>query len=164
METPQNSDVPAKPKPDKQLRDHPPHSMGAAIAREGGSFFKGESLVPQTTRATAQILLFLRDHLRDPSNALRATVETHIKASPAKVARHLENPLDALKLFLETVLESETSLAGFVRQVDAEWGRRFGERPHFQRGGQAPHPQDEYTHESVREDLLSLLRALSKDR
>ena len=43
-----------------------------------------------------------------------------------------------------------------MRQVDIKWGQMYGERPHFQQPGQPPHPDDEYTHESVRQDLLDL--------
>jgi hypothetical protein len=36
------------------------------------------------------------------------------------------------------------------------WGEMNDERPHFQRPGQPPHPDDEYTHESVYQQLVEL--------
>lgn len=51
----------------------------------------------------------------------------------------------------------------FVRQVDVRWGELYQERPMFQRPGQAPAPEDEYTDESVRQILTSLLEKLQED-
>ncbi|NQZ65375.1 MAG: hypothetical protein HRT59_25880, partial [Crocosphaera sp.] len=45
-------------------------------------------------------------------------------------------------------------------QVDFQWGKMYDERPYFQSPGQPPHPDDEYTHESVEEKLKSLLTKL----
>jgi hypothetical protein len=39
-----------------------------------------------------------------------------------------------------------------------QWGQIMLERPYFQQPGQAPHPHDEYTHESVRRELERLLQ------
>jgi len=48
-----------------------------------------------------------------------------------------------------------------VRQADARWGEMYDERPYFQQPGQTAHPDDEYTHESVRQALVDCLRDLS---
>ena len=42
-------------------------------------------------------------------------------------------------------------------------GELSQERPKFQRAGQAPDPEDEYTYDSVRQDLILLLEKLQKD-
>jgi hypothetical protein len=49
-------------------------------------------------------------------------------------------------------------LKELVRSADAEWGRTMGERPHFEKEGEPPHPEDPYTAESVRNALAEALR------
>jgi hypothetical protein len=63
----------------------------------------------------------------------------------------------ALNEILSTLLDNQDLLYEFVRQVDHKWGQLYGERPYFQQPGQLPHPEDEYTHESVRLKLMKLL-------
>lgn len=60
-------------------------------------------------------------------------------------------------IVLSFFLEKDSVLHEFVRQVDVPWGPLFKERPHFQQPGQGPHTNDEYTHESVRNDLMNLM-------
>ena len=48
----------------------------------------------------------------------------------------------------------------FVRAVDAEWGRIYLERPHFDRPGRPPDRDDPYPEDGVRETLKGLLAAL----
>jgi hypothetical protein len=43
-----------------------------------------------------------------------------------------------------------------VRNADVEWGRVFGERPHFDKEGSLCHPNDPYTVESVRNALFGI--------
>jgi hypothetical protein len=38
-----------------------------------------------------------------------------------------------------------SQLREFVRRVDMRWGQMYDERPHFERPGHPPHPDDEYT-------------------
>jgi ectoine hydroxylase-related dioxygenase (phytanoyl-CoA dioxygenase family) len=66
----------------------------------------------------------------------------------------------ALAETVEHILAHEESLRSFVHQVDAEWGRIYLERPHFQRPGQPPHRDDPYTFASVRATLSTLLETL----
>ena len=56
----------------------------------------------------------------------------------------------ALREIIQHILEKEAVLHEFVRQVDMRWGEMYLERPHFQQPGEAPHPDDDYTHASVR--------------
>ena len=70
----------------------------------------------------------------------------------------------ALAVIVEGILTSDESLQSFVTEVDAEWGRIYFERPYFQKEGQPPHPEDPYTHQSVRVSLEQLHEPLpSKD-
>ena len=53
-----------------------------------------------------------------------------------------------------------TVLKELVREADIEWGRVLGERPHFEKEGSPPHPEDCYTVESVRGALSELIKQL----
>ena len=68
-----------------------------------------------------------------------------------------DQPLTALALFCERILSSEGLLRNFVNDVDAEWGRIYLERPHFQKNGRPPDPEDQYTFSSVRIALSGLM-------
>jgi hypothetical protein len=136
-------------------------SLAEAIGREGGSFFKGESLIPKLLQAKAEINLFIDRHLTDPSGALKAVLQSLIASDEAYVSRHLDSALEALHEFLERLVRNPQVLYELVRRVDVKWGQLSGERPYFQRPGEAPHPEDPYTHESVRQQLVELLDSLS---
>jgi hypothetical protein len=135
-------------------------SLAEAIAREGGSFLKGESLVPRLLQAKAEINLFIDRNLTDSSGALKAVLQALVATDDAHIGRHLSSPLDALREFLEMLVRTPQVLYELVRQVDVKWGQSSGERPHFQQPGQAPDPEDTYTHESVRQQLVTLLARL----
>jgi len=135
-------------------------SLAEAIAREGGSFLKGESLVPRLLQAKAEINLFIDRNLTDSSGALKAVLQALAATDDAHIGRHLSSPLDALREFLEMLVRTPQVLYELVRQVDGKWGQLSGERPHFQQPGQAPDPEDTYTHESVRQQLVTLLARL----
>lgn len=75
--------------------------------------------------------------------------------------RYLDAPLIALRKRLEAVINNQQGLYELVKQVDMKWGQMYGERPYFQSAGQVTHPEDEYTHESVRMQLIKLWEALN---
>ncbi len=137
------------------LRDRP-FSIAEAIGREGGTFLKGESTVPKLVQVITTINTFIDRNLRDPSAALQAILHQWVKADP-RVSQYKETPLNALEAILNSILANSNLLYELVRQVDIKWGQMYGERPYFQQPGQPPHPNDEYTHESVRQDLENLL-------
>jgi len=136
-------------------------SLAEVIGREGGSFLKGESPIPKLLQAKAEINLFIDRNLTDSSGALKAVLQTLVANDEARVSRHLGSPLDALREFLEVLIHNQQLLYEFVKQIDVQWGKLFGERPHFQQPGQAPHPEDEYTHESVHQQIVKLLEILN---
>jgi len=142
---------------EREIRRRQGFSIGRAIEREGGDYLKGASPVPRQVRAEAVLLNFVVDFLRDTSGALRTTLQKAIANDEVRVSEHLDDPVVALEVYLDNMLENENVLYEFVSRVDTEWGRIFFERPHFQRPDQAPHPDDEYTHESVRRALSDLL-------
>ena len=136
-------------------------SLAEAIGREGGDFLKGESPVPKLVQATTEINTFIALNLQDSSGALQAVLQTWISTDEAGVSQNLDNPLQSLKQILDKIINNTELLYELVRQVDFQWGKMYDERPYFQSPGQAPHPNDEYTHESVEEKLRTLLNQLN---
>lgn len=136
------------------------YSLASAIAREGGNFLKGESPVPKLVQVTTEINLFIDRHLPDSTGALQLVLKHWVKGDPL-VSQNLEFPLKGLAQILEKILNNEELFYEMVRQADVKWGQMYKERPYFQKPGQPPHPDDEYTHESVKEKLSSLQEKLS---
>ena len=139
----------------QDILDSRPFSIAEAIGREGGTFLKGESTVPKLVQVITAINTFIDRNLRDPSAALQAILHEWIKVDP-RVSKYKETPLAALEEILQSILDNPNLLYELVRQVDIKWGEMYGERPYFQQPGQPPDPRDEYTHESVRQDLQNL--------
>ncbi|MGB5594718.1 MAG: hypothetical protein WBM32_13915 [Crocosphaera sp.] len=135
-------------------------SLAEAIGREGGNFLKGESPVPKLLQATTEINTFIATNLQDSSGALQAILQTWVTGDEAGVSQYLNSPLQALKQLLNKIIDNHELLYEFVKQVDFKWGQMYDERPYFQSPGQTPHPNDEYTHESVEKKLRSLLNKL----
>ncbi|HIK18672.1 MAG TPA: hypothetical protein IGS53_25795 [Leptolyngbyaceae cyanobacterium M33_DOE_097] len=135
-------------------------SLADVIGKEAGSFMKGDSPVPKLVQATTEILLYIEYNLTDSSGALKAALKTWVQTHEVDVSCHLNSPLNALSKLLEQIVANPELLYEFVRRVDVQWGETYGERPFFQKPGQAPHPDDEYTHESVHQALSGLLASL----
>ncbi|HEY9877353.1 MAG TPA: hypothetical protein V6D29_02800, partial [Leptolyngbyaceae cyanobacterium] len=148
----------------QELRLERKFSLAEVIGREGGDFMKGESPVPPLVQAIAQLNLFISQNLSDSAGALQAVLQTWIKAEDTQISRHLNAPLMALQVMIENILNSPETLYELVRQADVRWGQIFDERPHFQQPGEAPHPDDAYTHESVRATLIDFLEAVKQQQ
>ena len=106
--------------------------------------------------------MFIDRNVTDSSGVLKGVLHALVASDEAYVSRHLQAPLDALREFLEVLMQNPGLLYELVRRVDIAWGQLVGERPHFQQPGQAPRPEDEYTHESVRRQLATLLELLAR--
>ncbi len=132
-------------------------TLADVIAREGGSFMKGESPIPRLVQAETEINTFISQNLPDVSGALQAVLHRWVLEDTARVSQYLNVPLQALLGLLESILDNPSILYELVRQVDMLWGEMNGERPYFQQPGQPPHPDDEYTHESVEQQLAELV-------
>jgi signal transduction histidine kinase len=135
-------------------------TLADVIAREAGNFMKGESTVPRLVQVETEINTFISQNLRDVSGALQAVLRRWVSEDTARVSQHFEVPLTALLGLLESILDNPPILYELVRQVDMLWGEINGERPYFQQPGQPPHPDDEYTHESVQQQLTELVCCL----
>ncbi len=135
-------------------------SLADLIGQEGGDFLKGDSPVPRLIQVKNEILGFLNAHLSDPEGALQATLREWVSADDIVCSRYFDQPLGALAEMLSTLLAQDVLFYDFVRRVDMQWGQLYGDRPHFQQPGQAPHPDDRYTHAFVRSQLVALLNSL----
>ena len=146
----------------REIRARQKFSMAGAIGRSGSGLMKGESPVSQQEQALAALTQWIDQQVSDPSGALKSILCRRVRSSNLLVASHLQQPCNALREIIETILASDYGTQEFVRQVDVRWGELYQERPLFQRAGQAPDPEDEYTHESVRQALTLLLEKLQE--
>jgi len=74
---------------------------------------------------------------------------------------NFDQPLVVLASYCQRLLDSDYFLQELVRDADIEWGRVFGERPHFEKEGTPADADDPYTVDSVRKTLSSLLEQLA---
>ena len=133
-------------------------AMGRMI---GPGAMKGGSAVPRGQEAETAIGTWLKSNLTDSTGALQALLHRRLKES-ALLLNNLDQPLVALEDYCKQVLASDYHLAELVREADVEWGRRMDERPHFNKEGSAPPPDDPYTNDSVRRALCEILSKLSE--
>ena len=93
--------------------------------------------------------------------SIAGALHRRLKESPL-LPNNLDQPLVALADYCQQVLASDHHLNELVREADVEWGRRMDERPHFNREGSPPHPDDPYTNNSVRTALREILTRISE--
>ncbi|MDJ0517311.1 MAG: hypothetical protein QNJ74_14035 [Trichodesmium sp. MO_231.B1] len=136
-------------------------TLADVIGQEGGAFMKGESPVPKLVQVKTEINTLISQNLQDVSGVLQAVLYRWVEEDTARISKHLDAPLQALLGLLKSILENPPILYELVRQVDMLWGEINNERPYFQRPGQPPHPDDEYTHESVYQQLVELTFCLN---
>jgi hypothetical protein len=146
----------------QDIRRGRPFSLADAIGQEAGGFMKGESPVPKLVQVQGEVDQLLKANLDDREGALQQVLGRWLEDDALRLSRYLDNPVGAIKDLLETVLASPETLYELVHQTDVLWGRIYDERPHFQKPGQAPHPDDEYSHESVRAALEVCLQRLEQ--
>jgi hypothetical protein len=112
--------------------------------------------------ASPLILRLIRRELSasiDWKNSGRSCILRRVKGSEL-LLNNFDQPLVVLATFCQQVLDSDCLLKELVREADVEWGRVQGERPHFDREGWPPDPDDPYTFESVRKALAGLVEQL----
>jgi hypothetical protein len=137
-------------------------SLAEAIGRLAGpGMMKGQSPMTQKQQAEAQLEAYLNQHFRDGTGVLSAVLLRGVTESDLLVA-NLDQPIVVLACYVQRVLDSDYRLQELVRESDAEWGRVFGERPHFEKKDATPHPDDPYTMESVRVTLSRLIQKLNE--
>lgn len=145
---------------EKEIRAGRKFSMAEAIGREGGSFMKGESAVPRPLRAANEIKQFIATHSSDPTGILASELYLWATAD-IRVSRQLDTPLVALAQIVESLLNESTIFYEFARQMAIAQSKLTGDRPYFQQPNQPPHPDADYTHQTIRQYLSEMAAALS---
>lgn len=145
----------------QELRLSRPFTLADAIGQEAGNFMKGESPIPRLVQARHGAQQALKESLVDGPGALHRVLEQWLVDDERRLSQYLGHPAEAVKDLLVAVLRSPATLYELVRQTDVTWGQIYDCRPYFQQPGQPPHPDDEYTHESVRETLEQCLHCLN---
>jgi hypothetical protein len=146
---------------EREIRADRKFSLSEAIGRmAGGGLMKGVSPVTPKRQAEEAIEEYLRHNLKDAGGVLGGVLLRNVQQSDLLLS-DFEHPLVVLVGYLRAVLGSDYLLRDLVRQADVEWGRVFGERPHFETAGRPPDPDDPYTHDSVRLTLTRLVEKLT---
>jgi len=149
---------------EREIRQGRRFTPQEALGRMAGpGAMKGASAVSPQQQAEIAIGSWLGSHLDDTSGALRAVLHRHLKGSEA-LLNHVDRPLVALAAYCERILASDRRLSDVVREADVEWGRMMDERPHFEREGSPPDPDDPYTAASVRRALAGIVKGLADSR
>ena len=125
----------------------------------GPGAMKGASAVSPVQQAETEIGTWLGSNLADANGALRVVLHRHLKGSQ-RLLDNIDAPLVAIADFCRVLLAVDYRLAEIVSEADVEWGRAMDERPHFERAGTPPHPNDPYTIEGVRKILSDALERL----
>jgi len=145
---------------EQEIREGRKFSPQEALARMAGpGAMKGASPVSPVQQAETEIGNWLAVNVADSVGALQFLLQRNLKGSEL-LLNSLDRPLDALCRYCQSVLISEYLLKDLVREADVEWGRRMDERPHFDREGSPPDPDDAYTVESVRRALDEVVKQL----
>lgn len=145
---------------EREIRSDRKFSLSEAVGRMAGSgMMKGVSPVAPKQQAEATIQEYLRFNLTDSGSVLGPVLLRNVGQSDLLIGGY-DRPLAALASYVRQILGSDYLLKELVRECDAEWGRAFGERPHFERPGCPSDPNDPYTSESVRTALSALLGKL----
>ena len=144
---------------ESRIRRERKFSLAEAVGREAAGSLSGASPVARAEQVLLEIDHLLQNLLPDPDGSLILTILAKLEHNLPLLGRHFENPVGALEEFLTETLKAEPLLPALVRDTDARWGRDYQERPHFERDGQPPHPEDPYTRAGVR----SLLEDLQDD-
>jgi hypothetical protein len=146
---------------EREVRAERKFTLSEAIGRLAGpGMMKGVSPVTRRQQAVAEIQEYLDRHLADAAGVLSGVLLRQVRESELLLDA-FDRPLVALAGYVRRVLDSEHGLRELVREADVEWGRVFGERPHFETGGGPPAPDDPYTLESVRAALTRLAGELT---
>ena len=147
---------------EREIRRGRTFSVGDAIGRAAGpGVLKGESPVSRVRQAEGEIEAWLRDHLGDGGGPLKVVLHRYVVGSEL-LLENLEQPLVALAACCQRLLASDRLVEELVRDVDLEWGRTMGERPHFERAGSPPHADDPYTIDLVIKALSRVVEHLRR--
>ncbi len=160
---PSDPDSDLNSKIEQEIRLGRSFSLADVIGQQAGSFLHGDAAIPRLVKAAAAVNDFINRQLSDAPGALEVVLRSWSTGEGSSLSQHLDQPLVALRELLLLLLDCPEMLYEFTRQVDVKWGEMYDERPHFQQPHQPPHPDDEYTHESVQAKLRELLERLERE-
>ncbi len=147
---------------EREIRQGRKFTAQEALGRMiGPGSMKGGSAISRVQEAETGIGTWLRSNLTDSTGSLQALLHRQLRGSEL-LLNNLDQPLLALAGYCQRVLASDYRLEELVREADVEWGRRMDERPHFNREGSPPHPDDPYTNDSVRAALGEVLAKITE--
>lgn len=129
----------------------------AILLSAGGGLMKGGTPVSPYQQAHHQIMVFLDREIQD--SLMEKALDDWVHSHRQQLEKRLKNPIQGLLDIIDHTLEHEGAFVEFVRMVDVHYGKTMKERPHFQRPGEPPHPEDPYTFETVRRSLNELAAA-----
>ena len=135
--------------------------LSGVLSRDSGDFLKGGSPVPLILQAETEINAYINRHTDDSFGALKQVLQRRIKTMKPIVAQNIDTPLNVLSELITQLFAHDEIYYAFVKEVDSLYGQLFQERPYFQSPGGTPHPEDAYTHESVKASLKKLLARIS---
>lgn len=150
---------------ENMIRSKRKFSLAAGLSDQAAGIFEGASSVPLVLKLKTEMKQFIRANVSDSSGALKRVLEQLLDDNEPLVVSHSKKPLEALQKIITTILSDDDRLYEFVRRVDQQYGKMYQERPYFQRPGQEPHQDDEYTHASVRlvlEEVICKLNSSDK--
>ena len=136
--------------------------LAEAVGREAGDALKGASPVAPDRQLLLAAGELLRRHLVDSEGSLISTILVRLEGNPPLLARHYGDPRGLLLAWVDSVLANRLAVTDLVRQVDARWGRDYGEKPRFESDKRAPDPDDPYTVAGVYAQLNDLRTALAE--
>ena len=146
---------------EREIRDGRKFTLAEAIGRLAGpGMMKGISPATRKQQAEAELDSFVERNLNSPAGALSVVLLRQFKESEL-LLRNYDRPLVALASYVQQILDSEYLLQEFVREADVEWGRAYGERPHFEKPGASSDQNDPYTTTSVGTSLSQLIEKLA---
>lgn len=146
---------------EREIRQGRTFSMAEAIGRLAGpGMMKGASPIVPQRQAEAQVEDLIKRHLEDDVGVLPGVLFREVKEGRF-LLDGFHQPQVALADHVRNILASDQLLKDLVRATDMEWGRIYGERPHFDRDGQPPHPDDPYTVAAVHGMLSRFLARLT---
>ena len=138
---------------EQEIRQARKFTAEEAIGRLAGpGAMKGASAISRQQEAENAVGIWLAANIADPAGSLRVVLHRQLKSSKL-LLDNVDDPPVAAAAYIRQILASEHRLREIVREADTEWGRAMDERPHFEREGSPPHPDDPYTASSVRKAL-----------
>lgn len=130
--------------------------MEILMRKLGAGLMEGGSPTSAAEQALHQLQSHLQQHLPDSWGCLHTVLIRWVQQDP-RFAQYYHAPTELMLSIVQHIADNEPVLHEFVRQIDVRYGEQFQERPYFQQPGQAAHPDDEYTHESVLRSLCDFL-------